>query len=64
VAKIQWALELLDDGSWHSIDALRRNVDFSEFEVTELVTFLSDYDFVVLDEEGLKVKLHVDFKNL
>lgn len=62
--KIQYALELLDDGNWHSIDSLRRNVDLDDFEITELVTFLSDYDFVTLDLEGLKVKATTDFKKL
>ncbi len=64
MTKIEWALDLLDDGHWHSIDSLRRNIDFSDFEITELVTFLSDYDLVVLDPEGLKVKLNSDFRKL
>jgi len=64
VTKIKWALALLDDGRWHSIDSLRRNVDFSEFEMTELVTFLSDYDLVRLDPQGQKVKATQDFKKL
>jgi hypothetical protein len=62
--KIKWAIDLLDDGHWHSIDSLRRNVDFSEFEMTELVTFLSDYDLVTLDAQGQKVKATSDFKKL
>jgi hypothetical protein len=62
--KIKWAIDLLDDGHWHSIDSLRRNVDFSEFEMTELVTFLSDYDLITLDTEGQKVKATSDFKKL
>ncbi|MGD6933448.1 MAG: hypothetical protein ACQCN5_04495 [Candidatus Bathyarchaeia archaeon] len=64
MTKIEWALDLLDDGHWHSIDSLRENSDFSDFEITELVTFLSDYGLVVLDPEGLKVKLNSDFRKL
>ncbi len=64
MTKIEWALDLLDDGHWHSIDSLRRNIDFSDFEINELVTFLSDYELVVLDPEGLKVKLNSDFRKL
>ncbi len=64
MTKIKWALNLLDDGHWHSIDSLRRNIDFSPFEITELVTFLSDYNLVTFDNKGLKVKLNSDFKKL
>jgi len=62
--KIKWALDLLDDGHWHSIDSLRRNVDFSDFEINELVTFLTDYDFASLDSEGLKLRINSDFRRL
>jgi hypothetical protein len=64
LTKIQWALDLLNDGRWHSIDALRNNIDFSDFEITELVTFLTDYDFAALDPEGLKVRINSDFRRL
>ena len=36
MTKIEWALELINDGHWHSIDALRNSIDFSEFEINEL----------------------------
>lgn len=64
MTKIEWALDLLNDGHWHSIDSLRRNVDFSEFEMTELVTFLSDYELITLDTQGQKVKATSDFIKL
>lgn len=64
MTKIEWALELLNDGHWHSIDALRRSIDFSEFEINELVNFLSKYNLVKLDEKGLKIKVNPDFRKL
>jgi hypothetical protein len=64
MTKIDWALELINDGNWHSIDALRRSVDFSEFEINELINFLSEYNLAQISPEKSKIKLNQDFKKL
>jgi hypothetical protein len=64
MSKIEWTLELLNDGQWHSIDALKRSVDFSEFEMNELVSFLSEYNLARLDTKGIKIKVNSDFRKL
>ncbi|MGD6810713.1 MAG: hypothetical protein ACQCN3_13530 [Candidatus Bathyarchaeia archaeon] len=64
MTKIQWALDFIYDGHWHSIDAIRKSIDFSSFEIIELVTFLSEYNFITIDDVGLKVKITSDFRKL
>jgi hypothetical protein len=64
MTKIEWALELLNDGHWHSINTVRRSVDFSEFEINELVNFLSKYDLASLDAKGQKIKVNSNFRKL
>ena len=64
MTKIEWALELINDGHWHSIDALRNSIDFSEFEINELINFLSKYNLASIDAKGLKIKVNPDFRKL
>jgi hypothetical protein len=64
MSKLSWLIELLNDGHWHSIDKLRRSIDFSEFEINEFIEFLSKYDLATLDGKGLKVKVNPDFRKL
>jgi hypothetical protein len=64
MTKIQWALDFIYDGHWHSIDSIRKSIDFSSFEIIELVTFLFEYNFITIDDVGLKVKITSDFRKL
>jgi hypothetical protein len=64
MAKISWILERLDDGCWHSIVALGKSIDFSEFEINELISFLSRFNLATIDETGSKVKVNPDFRKL
>ncbi|XHH08652.1 MAG: hypothetical protein ACFCUE_13945 [Candidatus Bathyarchaeia archaeon] len=64
MAKIKYVLALLDDGDWHSIDSLRQNVNFSSSDVNKLLSFLSDYNLITFDAEGLKVKINSEFKKI
>jgi hypothetical protein len=64
MTKIQWALDFIYYGHWHSIVAIRKSIDFSSFEIIELVTFLFEYNFITIDDVGLKVKITSDFRKL
>lgn len=64
MSKLSWLIELLNDGHWHSIDNLRRSIDFSEFEINEFIEFLSKYNLATLDDKGLKVKANPEFRKL
>jgi biotin operon repressor len=48
---------LLDDGEWHSIEEIRQKIRLSRRDLKKVIDFLVKYDFVVIDEQGGKVRL-------
>lgn len=55
---IDLLLELLNERkTWHSIDGIADKASLSEPEVLDIISFLARYKFIVLDENGQKVKI-------
>lgn len=56
-------LEILSDGKFHKIEELRVKININDFEMQEILFFMSKFDFVeVVDKE--KVKTKKNFKRL
>jgi hypothetical protein len=64
MSKITLALQLLSDGEWHQIEALRQSLEFDEFEVEELADFLEKYGFATIDNKKCRIKVNPDFQKL
>jgi DNA-binding IclR family transcriptional regulator len=64
ISKITMILDILGDGRWHEVDALVLNFELSDDKFGALITFLSKYGFVKVDEENMRVKLNRDFQKL
>ena len=55
---------MLCDGKWHRIEQLRQLLGLKDFEVGEIAKFLSDYDFVEVDEDNSRVRVSRDFRKI
>lgn len=50
-------LELLEDGKWHDLEEIVEKSRVHEFKLEMIKSFLTEYKFIMLDEEHQKVKL-------
>ncbi len=50
-------LELLDDGEWHSLEEMLRKTGLGRENLKKAVEFLANYNFIVVNEHGGKVRL-------
>jgi len=50
-------LELLEDGKWHDLEEIVEKSRIYEFKLEMIKNFLTEYKFIMLDEERRKVKL-------
>jgi len=57
-------VRLLEDGNWHTLAELRRDLRLSETELRRVVDFLGRFGFVEVDAEGERVKLGTSFLEL
>ena len=57
-------LELLMDGKWHSFEELREQLQLKNGTLESMVSFLSEYGFVKVDEKTMKVRIDEDIKQL
>ena len=55
---------MLGDGKWNKIDQLKQLVGLSDHEVQEIARFLSQYDFVEIDEGKRRVRINRDFRKI
>ncbi|MGQ9641241.1 MAG: hypothetical protein ACUVUF_03845 [Candidatus Bathycorpusculaceae bacterium] len=52
-------LELLSDGEWHTLDEIRRRTELTKRNITRIIQFLEEYNFVAVNEEEEgKIKLN------
>lgn len=56
-SKIVKMLEMLGDGQWHRAEEIKRKMDLDADEFRQLVLFLKEYNFVVLEDTGKAVKI-------
>ncbi len=50
-------MDLLEDGSWHSLTDIEEKSGLHEFKLEILANFLAEYDFMELDKTARKVRL-------
>ena len=64
VHRVMLILELLSDGKWHEIEELLFRTGLNERKFQESISFLGEYDFVMIDETKRRVKINKDFQKL
>jgi len=50
-------LELLNDGKWHGVEEIRWKMQLKEHEVHKIVTFLEEYNFILLEKTRGAIKI-------
>jgi len=51
-------LELLSDGEWHTLDEIRKRTELTKRNITRIIQFLEEYNFVAVNEEEGKIRLN------
>ena len=64
VSMLMVILELLSDGQWHKLEELLLKTDLNEQKFEKVTGFLSDYNFVKVDNKNKRVKIDRDFRKL
>ena len=57
MSAIDGILLLLKDGEWHDLKEITEKVALPKVKAETVVSFLSEYDFIQLDESLQKMKL-------
>ena len=50
-------LLILKDGNWHSIQSISESINVPQDKMTHIIGFLTEFDFIQLDNTQKKVKL-------
>jgi len=61
---VDYVAELLRDGRWHHIRAIARELNQPEQKINRILKFCAEFDFVVFDETGNKVKIDERFRKI
>jgi len=48
---------MLDDGQWHPLQEIRQEMKLNESQIQQILTFLKEYNFIIIDETRSKIKL-------
>lgn len=64
MSKIGMLLEVLTDNRWHRKESLKQRLMLNEFQFSELIAFLSEYDFVKFDSTSDNVKIKSTLQKL
>lgn len=60
-SKIAQVLEILIDGQWHAIEKIQREARMNKRQLKYVISFLKEYDFLVVNEEKKEIKLKDNF---
>ncbi len=63
-SKLQGILEFLGDGKFHELDELQEGTGLSEKQAKEVLAFLAEYGFVLLNRDQSKVRVTQGTKRL
>ncbi|MGB8779954.1 MAG: hypothetical protein WCD81_04810 [Candidatus Bathyarchaeia archaeon] len=55
--RIAEILEILGDGEWHTLDDVRKEMGLNENQVKRITEFLSEYEFIAVDNSKSKMKI-------
>jgi len=61
---IDYVAELLKDGEWHYIQEIARELDQPEEEVLEILQFCAEFNIIIFNESGSKVRIYERFTRL
>ncbi len=61
-SKIAGVLEMLSDGKWHGLQAIRREMELNKDQSQQLALFLKEYQFVAFDRTKTKIRIKEDFQ--
>jgi len=61
---IEAVVVLLEDGQWHSLAQIRKDLCMSEADFLKIINFYKRFNFINMDEKGEKVKLDDCFLKL
>jgi len=56
-SKIAKILEMLKDEQWHMLKEIQQKMKLSEKQVQQIIKFLKEYNFIMVDEESKEIKL-------
>jgi hypothetical protein len=56
-SKITKTLDLLGDGKWHDLDEMQTKMELTQFQVKEIIAFLSEYGFVKTSKDEMRAKV-------
>ena len=48
---------MLGDGQWHLLIEIQRKSKIDKNQVSKLVKFLREYDFIIVDEKSQRIRL-------
>ena len=54
---IEAIVDLLEDGHWHSLAQIRKDLCVSDADFLKIIDFFKRFNFIDIDEKGEKVKL-------
>jgi predicted transcriptional regulator len=57
-SKIAEILELLGNGKWRMLEEIQQKTKVDREQIQQIIEFLKEYDFVVLDETEKKIRLN------
>ena len=57
-SKIAEILELLSNGKWRMLEDIQQKTKVDREQIQQIIEFLKEYDFVVLDETEKKIRLN------
>ncbi len=63
-SKISAVLNLLADGEWHFTDWLTGVLEFVGGEMENILWFLEEFGFAIVDSNGGRVKISEEFRRL
>lgn len=54
---IQQVIRLLEDTQWHCLVEIKENCSLCEAELQRVLSFLKDFEFLVVDDCGKRARL-------
>ena len=60
--KVEDILRLLKNGKWHDLKEIREKTQLNDLKVKSVTKFLSQYNFIKLNEGEQKIKLDPSMK--
>ena len=60
--KVEDILRLLENGKWHDLKEIREKTQLNNLKVKSVTKFLSQYNFIKLNEGEQKIKLDPSMK--